>query len=128
MVLRWLIPSGLTPRGLTPRRPIAAVVCRPVTLPREKLEVVALVLEAGIIPSHDHLQNALANPVRVLRQLRHPLGELPVRIRKVSQDRACIAGPAGDVVGRVVGVDDGKPVVVLVRESCNLVLQCQNAP
>ena len=127
LISRWLILCGLTPRGLTPfglapGRPIApawwAVAWR-----SEKLKVVSLGLEARVVPAHDHLQNTLPTPAGVLRQLRHALGEFLVSIRKVRQDCFSIARSAGNVVRRVVRVDDRKPVVVLVRKPLYLVLE-----
>lgn len=59
---------------MVPRRP-TVLICwaaaprwRPVARFGQQLEVIALVLEAGVVAAHDNLQQALASPVRVLCQ------------------------------------------------------------
>ena len=97
--------------------------CWSIALRGQQLQVVALILEAGVVPAHNRLQDAPTCPVRVVRQLRHALGEFLVRMCKVRQDGACVAGAPGDVVPRVIRVDDGEPVVVFVSKVRHLMLQ-----
>jgi len=116
-----LVLGGVVSGWLVPPRPTALVRWATALL-GQHLEVIALVLEAGVVPTKNHLQETLAAPARILRQLRHSLGEVLVRACKVRHDRGSIAGSAGDVVLRVVGVDNREAVVVLVSKLGHLVL------
>jgi hypothetical protein len=110
------------------RWPAAHPRRRPVARLGQQLKVIALIFEAGVVAAHDTLQQALASPVRVVCQLCHALREHLVRTGKVGQDGARVTGPARDVVRRIVRVDDGEPVVVLVSEVGHLVLRRRTRP
>jgi hypothetical protein len=60
-----------------------------------------------------------------VRQLFHALRELLMGIRKFGNDGAGIARSAGDVVRRIVRIDNRQPVVILVSKRRYLVLQYQ---
>jgi hypothetical protein len=58
-----------------------------------------------------------------LRQPRHVLSQVVMGLGKERNDCACIARSASNVIGRVIRVNDGKTIGVLVGERRNLVLK-----
>lgn len=84
------------------------------------LQEVSLLSEGGVVAFEDHVQNAPC--ARVFGHYNHPIAQHVVCIVKSCQDSYCVMRAPCDVIGRIVWVDDGEPVLILIRKSRYFVL------